>query len=217
MNLRTKESDIIAKEGYPFISGGIASSLLFYKFGLKSLAIAGALFGGFSLYFFRNPKRQPPILKNALISPADGKIVFIGDAYERYFFKKETKRISVFMSLFDVHINRAPADGVVLDSIYNKGKFLPANVDKASTDNEQNAYFIETACGKRIVVVQIAGLVARRIAVYKEPNDKLKRGEIIGLIRFGSRVDVYIEDEFEEVVYLSEKVRAGKTVLGLFK
>ncbi|WP_025209761.1 phosphatidylserine decarboxylase family protein [Hippea sp. KM1] len=217
MSLRTKEGDVIAREGYPFIASGIASSLLFYKMGLKPLAAAGALFGGFSLYFFRNPKRQPPVLKNALISAADGKVIFIGNAYERYFFKKETKRISVFMSLFDVHINRAPADGVVLDTVYNKGKFLPANVDKASTDNEQNAFLIETACGKRIVLVQIAGLVARRIAVYKKPKDAIKRGEIIGLIRFGSRVDIYIEDEFEEVVYLSEKVKAGKTVLGLFK
>ncbi len=217
MNLKTKENDPIAKEGYPFIAGGLLGYLFFKKTKFKFVSYASAGAGLFSLYFFRNPKRTPPPLKMGLVSSADGRVVFVGNAYERYFLKKYTKRISVFMSLFDVHINRSPIDGVVAGIIYNRGKFISANKDKASLENEQCAILIKTEDNRNIVVVQIAGLVARRIETYPKTGSALKKGDILGLIRFGSRVDIYIEDEFEETVKVGEKVKGGKTIIGLLK
>ncbi len=213
---KTEESDIIAKEGYPFIAGGFASAVFLYK---KS-KIASALsfsFGAFSAFFFRNPKRVVPNMKNAVISAADGVVISKQEAYERYFFKKDVKRISVFMSLFDVHVNRSPISGKVIDVVYNEGKYLPAYREKASMDNEQNALLLEDEYGRKLVVVQIAGLVARRIVCYKKPGDEVKKGEIIGLIRFGSRVDIYTENEIFEFVNIKEKVKAGETILGVLR
>lgn len=214
--MRTKKSDFIAKEGYPFIIGGLASSLFFYKKSRFASALSFA-FGAFSTFFFRNPSRNTPVMKHALVSPADGVVISKEDAYERYFFKKKVKRISIFMSLFNVHINRSPINGMVLDVVYNKGKYLPAYKEKASMDNEQNAFLIEGRSGRKIVVVQIAGIIARRIVSYKKPADEVEKGEIIGLIRFGSRLDVYVQDDIHEFVNLNEKVKAGETVLGVFK
>ncbi len=214
--MRTRNKDFIAKEGYPFIIGGLASSLLFYKKSnfLSALSFA---FGAFSTFFFRNPPRNIPIMKHALVSPADGVVISKEDAYERYFFKEKVRRISIFMSLFDVHVNRSPINGTVLNVVYNKGKYLPAYREKASMDNEQNAFLIEGRSGRKIVVVQIAGIIARRIVSYKKPVDEVEKGEIIGLIRFGSRLDVYIRDDIHEFVNVNEKVKAGETILGVFK
>jgi phosphatidylserine decarboxylase len=214
--LQTKDTDIIAKEGYPFIVGGFASSILLYNKS-KIASLLSFSFGAFSTYFFRNPKRVAPDMKNALISAADGVVISKGKAQERYFFKRELNRISVFMSLLDVHVNRSPIRGRVLDIVYNEGKYLPAYREKASMDNEQNALLIEDEYGRRIVVVQIAGLIARRIVCYKKPGDEVEKGEIIGLIRFGSRVDIYTENEFSEFVNVNEKVKAGETILGVLR
>ncbi len=214
--MKTKENDFIVKEGLPFIVGGFASSLLLYRKSKLLFALSFG-FGAFSTFFFRNPSRNTPVMKHAIMSPADGVVISKDDAYERYFFKKDVKRISIFMSLFNVHVNRSPLNGKVLDTVYNKGKYLPAYREKASMDNEQNAFLIEGRSGRRIVVVQIAGLIARRIVSYKQPGDKLKKGEIIGLIRFGSRLDVYIEEDIHEFVNLNEKVKAGESILGVFK
>lgn len=215
-SLQTTEKDIIAKEGYPFIAGGYLSSLMLYK---KSKIASALLFslGAFSTYFFRNPIRKTPQMKNAIISAADGVVISKGKAFERYFFKKKVNRISVFMSLFNVHVNRAPVSGRVLDVVYNSGKYLPAYREKASLDNEQNAILIEDELKRKIVVVQIAGLVARRIVCYKQPKDDVKKGEIIGLIRFGSRVDIYTENEISEFVNIKESVKAGETILGVLR
>jgi len=217
MNLKTNEKDIIAKEGYPIILGGVLSSLAFYNTKLKPLSYVLGSIGLFSIYFFRNPNRKVPSLKNGLVSSADGKIVYVGEAYERYFLKKYVKRISVFMSLLDVHVNRSPVDGSVVGKVYNKGKFIAANKEKASLENEQCAIHIKTKDGRDIVLVQIAGLIARRIETYPKVGDEVKKGEILGMIRFGSRVDVYVDGDFEETVRLNEKVKAGETILGLLK
>ncbi len=214
--MKTNENDFIAKEGIPFIVGGFASSLLLYKHS-KPLSALSFTFGAFSTFFFRNPKRDTPIMKHALVSPADGIVISKEDAYERYFFKEKVKRISIFMSVFNVHVNRSPINGKIIDVVYNKGKYLPAYREKASMDNEQNALLIEGRSGRRIVVVQIAGLIARRIVCYKKPQDDVSKGEIIGLIRFGSRLDVYVRDEIDEFVNLNEKVVAGETILGVFR
>ncbi len=217
MNLKTKEGDILAKEGYPIIAGGVLPALAFYNTKLKPLSYVFGSISLFSLYFFRNPKRKIPSLKNGLVSGADGKVVYVGEGYERFFLKKYTKRISVFMSLLDVHVNRSPIDGTVVGKIYNKGKFIAANKEKASLENEQCAIHIKTPDNKDIVLVQIAGLIARRIETYPEVGNEIKKGEILGLIRFGSRVDVYVDGNFEETVHLNEKVKAGETILGLLK
>ncbi len=217
MKIKTNEDDIIAKEGYPFILGGLLSFPLFYKIGKKGLAFGCGLFGLFSLYFFRNPKRRVPQLEKSLISCADGKVVFVGNSFERYFLKKQVKRVSVFMSLFDVHVNRSPIDGTVVDIVYNKGKFISANKDKASYENEQCAIYLKTTDGRGVVVVQIAGLIARRIKTYPKIGEKIKKGDIIGLIRFGSRVDIYLEGDFEEMIGVGDRVKAGETVLGILK
>ncbi len=217
MNLKTKEKDIIAKEGYPFILGGVLPLIALYNTRFKPLSFLFGSLGVFSLYFFRNPKRKVPSLKNSLVSGADGKIVYVGRAYERYFLRKYTKRISVFMSLFNVHVNRSPVDGTVVGKIYNKGKFIAANKEKASLENEQCAIHIKTKDGVNIVVVQIAGLVARRIETYPEIGDRVKKGDILGIIRFGSRVDIYIDGDFEETISINEKAKAGETILGLLK
>ncbi len=211
--LRTTENDRIAKEGYPFILGAVAAA---FALRPKSrwLCRGSLLFGAFSAFFFRNPRREPPEAEDAIISPADGVVIAKDRAFERYFLNKEVDRISIFMSLFDVHVNRSPVTGRVLDTHYNPGKYLPAYKEKASLDNEQNAILMEDKKGRRIVVVQIAGLVARRIACYKEPDDSVRAGEIIGLIRFGSRVDVYAETGITYFVDLKEKVKAGQTILG---
>ncbi|WP_035586968.1 phosphatidylserine decarboxylase family protein [Hippea jasoniae] len=217
MSLKTNEKDLIAKEGYPFIAGFGLSAAVCGALKCKYTSIAFATAAAYSCFFFRNPKRNMPALKNGLVSAADGRVVFAGKAFERFFLKKEVDRISVFMSLFDVHINRAPVDGFVVDSVYNKGKFLPANVEKASLDNEQSAILIETLSKKKVVVVQIAGLVARRIATYPKPGDYVKKGDIIGLIRFGSRVDIYVDADIEWTVVLNEKVKAKESLIGVLK
>lgn len=217
MSLRTNEKDFIAKEGYPFIGGGIILSALLRALGYEKLSYIPAGFSAFSLYFFRNPKRSAPQLKNSVVSGADGVVVFSGEAYERFFLKKYTKRISVFMSLFDVHVNRSPVNGTVEAIVYNKGKFISANKEKASLENEQCAIKIKAEDGRNIVMVQIAGLVARRIETYPKVGDSLKRGQILGLIRFGSRVDIYVEGDFEEAVKPKERVKAGETILGFMR
>ena len=217
MNLKTKESDPIAKEGLPIIAGSLFVSGLLYKWDKKTLASLTGLFSLFSTYFFRNPERKTPDLRNGVISAADGTVIFTGEGYERYFLKKYVKKISIFMSLFDVHVNRSPVDGFVVDIKYNRGKFFSANLDKASTENEQCAIHIKTEDKRDIVVVQIAGLVARRIVTYPKAGEQLNKGDIIGLIKFGSRVDIYIDGGFEQTVRLKEHVKAGETVLGLLR
>ncbi len=217
MNLKTDEGDIIAKEGYPFIAAGLGAAFFLRFLDFRRASYIPLGFSLFSMYFFRNPKRTAPQLKNSVVSGADGVVVFSGEAYERFFLKKYTKRVSVFMSLFDVHVNRSPVDGVVEGIVYNKGKFISANKDKASLENEQCAIKIRTEDGRNIVMVQIAGLVARRIETYPQVGDSLKRGQILGLIRFGSRVDIYVEGDFEEAVKLKERVRAGETILGFMR
>ncbi|MGC9257566.1 phosphatidylserine decarboxylase family protein [Desulfurella sp.] len=207
--MKTTKKDPIAKEGYVFIASFALASLLIKNKYLKS-ALIGA--SAFSTYFFRNPKRQINYTENMVLSPADGTIVDIGKSYERFFFKSKVQKISIFMSVFNVHINLAPFKGVCLDKIYNKGLFISANKPKASIENEQCALLLENEQGQKIVVVQIAGIIARRIVTYTKPNDKVEAGDIIGLIRFGSRVDIYSEKELNLAVHLNQKVKGGDLI-----
>ncbi len=207
--MKTTKKDIIAKEGYPFIASFALASLLTKNKFLKA-ALAGASL--FSAYFFRNPKRDIKYEDNMVLSPADGTIVDISKSYERFFFKTDVNKISIFMSVFNVHINVAPFSGVCIDKIYNKGLFISANKPKASLENEQCALLLENELGQRVVVVQIAGIIARRIVTYTKPREEFEEGDIIGLIRFGSRVDIYCEKELNLAVHLHQKVKGGDLI-----
>jgi phosphatidylserine decarboxylase len=165
------------------------------------------LFALFCLYFFRDPDRIPAS-REALIAPADGKVVAV-----RALSPIET-RISIFLNIFNVHVNRAPVAGLIEEVTYKKGRFLVASREMASSDNEQNTLVIAGA-GSRVVCRQIAGLIARRIVCYKKPGDSLAAGERIGHIKFGSRVDVIFGPEWNTAVAVGDKVRAGESVLAL--
>jgi phosphatidylserine decarboxylase len=204
----------IAAEGWPFIIPlSIVTGLLF-AFGWKNTALVSLALTLFVLFFFRDPERTVPGGKGMVVSPADGKVIVIKDIYEPAYLKQDVKQISIFLSVFNVHVNRAPIGGAIEVVKYNPGKFHVASVDKASLDNEQTSMVI--AAGKdKILVKQIAGLIARRIVCYARPGDTIKTGERYGLIRFGSRVDIFLPKTAEIRVRLGERVKGGEDVIGV--
>lgn len=205
----------VAVEGYPFISLFAFVALFCAAVGWYCLATIGLGLTVFTVYFFRNPDRYPPDDAKAVVAPADGKIIYVGKVPEvRYFGGQEVTKISIFMNVFNVHINRVPVNCTVIDQFYNKGRFLNASLDKASFENEQSGMLLETETGVKILCVQIAGLIARRIVSYPETGGSLVRGQRYGLIRFGSRVDLYFPEEIEVKARLGDKTIAGETILG---
>ena len=207
----------VAVEGYPFIGLFAFVTLILALLGWGFLTFLCLCLTLFSVYFFRNPERVVPSQADAVVSPADGKVVFVGQVQEERCFKGETVKVSIFMSVFNVHVNRAPFSGKVVDMFYNKGQFLNASLDKASLDNEQGGIMLETANGQRLLFVQIAGLIARRIVTYPKVGDLLEKGERYGLIRFGSRVDVYFPAGSEVSVRLGDRTVAGETIIGTLR
>ena len=151
------------------------------------------------------------------MATADGKVIFVGQVMEERYARQEVTKVSIFMSIFNVHVNRVPCTGKVIDMFYNKGEFFNASLDKASMQNEQAAILLETEGGKRLLFVQIAGLVARRIVTYPVIGDMLQRGARYGLIRFGSRVDVYLPTGTDVRVRTGDRTVAGETILGDLK
>ncbi|MBW1971280.1 MAG: phosphatidylserine decarboxylase family protein [Deltaproteobacteria bacterium] len=205
----------IAKEGFIFIIPLLALTLFFLLIGYLILGIVFLFLSLFSLFFFRNPKRNPPKDEKAIVSPADGKVIEISSIYEEKFLKKDVIKISIFMNLFNVHINRAPITAKVENIKYTPGKFLPANSRDSSIKNEKNTLLMATQIGFQFLLVQIAGIIARRIVCYAKKGENLLKGEIVGMIRFGSRVDLYIPKDICEIsVKIGEKVKAGETILG---
>jgi phosphatidylserine decarboxylase len=204
----------IAKEALPFLIPAAFLTLVFGLWGWKILALFGILLTLFIAYFFRNPKRNIPALQNAILSPADGKVIYVGECQEKRYLQEKALKISIFMSIFDVHINRSPISGKVLKTVYNPGEFFVAHLEKSSLLNEQNAIIVLTEDRFKILVVQIAGLVARRIVCYPKIGDFLKRGEIFGLIRFGSRVDLYLPLGVKINVQVGRKVKGGESIIG---
>jgi phosphatidylserine decarboxylase len=204
----------VVKEGFPFL---ILSAFLVFLFGVmgwKVLFFLGVLLTLFIAFFFRNPRRKIPALQDAILSPADGKIVHVGECEEDRYLKERALKVSIFMSLFDVHVNRAPVSGKVLERSYNPGRFLAANVEKASLLNEQNALVLETEDRFKILLVQIAGFVARRIVCYAKAGDLVRKGEIFGLIRFGSRIDLYLPTGVKPAVKVGQHVKGGESIIG---
>ncbi|MDH3997595.1 MAG: phosphatidylserine decarboxylase family protein, partial [Desulfuromonadales bacterium] len=179
----------IAVEGYPFIALFAFVTLFFGVMEWYCLTTMALGLTAFTVYFFRNPDRFAPENEKAIVAPADGKVIFVGKvAEERYFEGKEVTKVSIFMNVFNVHVNRAPVDGKVVGQFYNRGRFFNASLDKACMENEQAGMLIETTDGAhKLLCIQIAGLVARRIVTYPVIGDLLERGCRYGLIRFGSR------------------------------
>ncbi len=204
----------IAKEGYPFIALFGFITLVFALLGWPCLTVQLLALTLFTVYFFRNPERVVPTGDNLVVAPADGKVIFVGEVDEERYFNQRVTKVSIFMSVFNVHVNRVPCDGKVVDMYYNKGEFVNASYDKASKSNEQAGILLETPSGSKILFVQIAGLIARRIVTYPIIGDVLQRGARFGLIRFGSRVDIYFPTNADVTITLGEKTVAGETVLG---
>jgi phosphatidylserine decarboxylase len=203
---------IIAREGWPFLAVSVIISLVATIFGgciLSSLAWIIALF---VLQFFRDPAREIPQQAGAVLSPADGRIVKVERTRDEYL-QRDAIKVSVFMNVFNVHSNRSPVDGVVRQVWYNPGKFVNADLDKASTENERNAVWLKTSDGQDVTSVQVAGLIARRILCYVKAGDQLTRGQRYGFIRFGSRVDVYLPLTATVKVAIGDKVSATTTIL----
>ncbi len=207
----------IHKEGYPFIAGFFVVSLVL---GLlwEPLMWLGFVLTAWCAYFFRDPVRLTPLDDDLVISPADGRvssIALVSPPVELGMGNEPMLRITVFMNVFNCHVNRAPMRGTIRRIAYRKGKFVNAELDKASHENERNGLVIETERGA-IGVVQIAGLVARRIVCWSSENDTLQAGERFGLIRFGSRLDVFLPDGAQPRVSLGQTAIAGETVLAEF-
>lgn len=204
----------IAKEGFFFFIPMVLLTVILGIMGWKVWMSLGILFSLFIVYFFRNPRREIPALRNVILSPADGRVIYVGECEENRFLKEKVLKVSIFMSLFDVHLNRAPVSGKVLERSYLPGRFLVANAEKSSLLNEQNAMILETEDRLKILLIQIAGFVARRIVCYAKAGDLLRKGEIFGLIRFGSRVDLYLPLEVKPIVRVGQHVKGGESIIG---
>ncbi len=206
----------VAAEGWPFIVPLAIATVLLFALGGKDAGVAALVLTLFVLFFFRDPERTVPQGKDIVVSPADGRVIVIKDIYEPDYLKQDVKQVSIFLSVFNVHVNRAPCGGDVELVKYNPGRFHVASVDKASLENEQTAMVI--ANGKRKVLVkQIAGLIARRIVCYAKPGDAVKAGERYGLIRFGSRVDLFLPKETELRVKVGDRIKGARDVIGVLK
>jgi phosphatidylserine decarboxylase len=205
----------IHKEGYPFILIALFVTVLLAIFAWSPLAWISAILTVWVCYFFRDPPRVTPIREGLVVSPADGRVNLITTAVppaELDLPPEPMTRISVFMNVFDCHVNRSPVTGRITQILYTPGLFLNAELDKASEDNERNALVIETA-NTKIGVVQIAGLVARRIVSFVKIGEHLSTGERFGLIRFGSRLDIFVPLNAQVLVGLGQTAVAGETVL----
>ena len=205
----------IHPEGYPFVGGfALASLILFWLW--TPLGWLATLLTLWCAYFFRDPPRVTPVRDGIVVAPADGRVNQVSNAVppqELQLGDRSLPRVSIFMSVFDCHVNRSPVGGRIERIVYHAGKFLSADLDKASEDNERNAFVIAMASGQRIAAIQIAGLVARRIVPFAREGETVGAGERIGMIRFGSRVDVYLPEGTRALVAEGQTAIAGETVL----
>ena len=204
----------IVKEGLPFLLVFLVATLAFVVGGIYSASILCGLIAVYIAYFFRNPERLPPVGWAMVCSPADGKVIHVGEAKESTFSGEKRLKISIFMNLFDVHVNRVPVDGTVKNMKYRRGRFMAANEDRASEENEHNAILLETseeAGHQPVVLVQVAGLVARRIICYPTIGVFILKGQRMGLIRFGSRCDLYLPLTAKPLVKVGDRVLGGES------
>jgi phosphatidylserine decarboxylase len=201
----------VAKEGYPFIGFMAFITLIFALLSYDWLAWPCLVLTVFVLCFFRDPERFVPIDENIMVSPADGKVIIAETVTDDTFTQGQAYKVSIFMNVFNVHVNRAPMGGNVEQILYRPGKFYAADSKKGALQNEYCGVVMRTTSGQKVAFVQIAGLIARRIICWLEPGDTIKKGRRFGLIRFGSRVDLYLPLEAELLVQVGQKVRSGET------
>lgn len=205
----------VHREGLPIIAGFLlATGLLWFIWA--PLVLLGGLCSAWCIWFFRDPDRKPPDISGAILSPADGRLLPVTTASpptELAMGSAPRTRISIFMNIFDVHVNRIPADGTIVDTHYRPGRFFNASFDKASEHNERLSVLMRLDTGEELAFVQIAGLLARRIRSTLEPGEVVRRGARFGIIRFGSRVDVYLPLEAEVSVSVGQQTTAGETVI----
>jgi len=206
----------VASEGWPFIIPLTIVTAFLFALGWKNTAVVSLLLTLFVLFFFRDPERAVPQGTGVVVSPADGRVIVVKDIFEPTYLKQEVKQISIFLSVFNVHVNRSPISGTVETVKYNPGKFHVASVDKASLDNEQTAMVILDGKHK-VLVKQIAGLIARRIVCYAKPGDAIRTGERYGLIRFGSRVDIFLPRDADLKVKVGDLVTGARDIIAVLK
>ena len=200
---------LLAREGWPFLALFFLLTLVLAFFGFWYLALPFFLLLLFSLQFFRDPARAlPTALSGGVLCPADGRVIAIEEVEDPYL-QRQALKISIFMNVFDVHVNRLPVSGTLQQRWYVPGRFFNAALDKASQENERNALWVHTEGGQDVTVVQVAGLVARRILCYVQPPESVRCGQRFGFIRFGSRVDTYLPLCTEPLVSLGQRVRSG--------
>jgi phosphatidylserine decarboxylase len=203
----------VAREGWSLIGGVLGLAAVCFLLGWPTAGVVVLALALFTVFFFRDPERRVPADPRLVLSPADGKVVVVGSAPAEQPLGPGASQVSIFLSIFDVHVNRAPIGGRIAAVQYHPGEFLPAFDEKASLRNEQNSVTIEGGA-TRVVFKQIAGLIARRIVFRKKVDDPVVRGERVGLIKFGSRVDVFLPPEIEVKVKVGDRVRGGLSALG---
>lgn len=206
---------ILAREGRWHMTLALGLALAVHYFAGFVWALPFWLILVLIVQFFRDPPRAIPDVSGIVLCPADGKAIAMGDVQDPYL-KRPARRVSVFMNVFNVHSNRSPVAGKIMERWYSAGKFVNAALDKSSTDNERNALWIRTDEGQDVVVVQVAGLIARRILCYVQPGERIARGQRYGFIRFGSRVDVYLPRDTKLDVSLGDKVKGATDVIARF-
>jgi len=203
----------LALEGYPFLIVFVIITVFTYSFVKPWIATFPLIVTLFMTFFFRDPERKIPEGKGIFVSPADGKVILIRDVYEETYLKADSKEISIFMSPLNVHVNRSPCDGKVELVKHSRGKFISAYKEDSSLKNENIVMILKTKEG-RVLVRQVAGFIARRAVCKVKASDMLRRGQRYGIIKFGSRLDVYLPKDTKIMVKLDDKVKAGETVIG---
>ena len=203
----------LAREGYPLIGVTAAATLLLFLTGWTVPAGIALALTVFVVSFFRDPERTAPEGAGLIVAPADGRVIKVARVRDDRFLGGDAMLVSIFMSPFNVHVNRVPCGGRVLDVRYHRGKYFRAFADKASLDNEQNAIVMEDERGQRLCVVQIAGFIARRIVCYLRADMHVERGQRCGMIMFGSRTDLYLPPTVRVRVNVGERARGGRTVV----
>ncbi len=204
----------VAAPGYPFIYAAAFATVVFAILGWSVIAVFGLLATVAICLFFRDPDRATPVSENALIAPADGRVVFTGKVEDNPYVEGPCMKVGIFMSVLNVHVNRIPFSGDVTSVRHYPGKFFSADKDKASLENERNAVIVTTKDRRVIGVVQVAGFIARRIITWVHPNDTVAAGQRFGMICFGSRVDLYLPEDAEVSARVGDRVSAGYSIIG---
>ncbi|MBH0199170.1 MAG: phosphatidylserine decarboxylase family protein [Nitrospira sp.] len=203
-----------AKEGLPFIAIPAGVTVLAGWLGWIAVAVGAGILTAFVAWFFRNPARVIPKDPHLVVAPGDGKVIAIEEEFEPRYLKDRAVRVTIFLNVFNVHINRMPCDGTVENVQYQPGAFMVASKPEATLRNEQNALMIKTVEGVKVLCVQVAGLIARRIVCWASPMDPARRGERYGLIRFGSRMDTFLPIGTTLKVAVGDHVKGGESILG---